>query len=120
MAVSDGEWRVVCIFHEVADEFCGVVSRAASGLEDARDKVDVWISVKINPLSSLGHVTWAGAGCSNESRAAGEGCHKSNIKVRGGAVVIKNEVNARMFDLTVHLTSEGWNRLLNVHLSAIV
>ena len=36
-----------------------------SGLEDERDKVDVWISVTFGLLSSLGHVTWAGAGCCN-------------------------------------------------------
>ena len=39
-------------------------------LQDERDKVDVWTSVKLAPFSSLGHVTWAGAGCSNQSRVA--------------------------------------------------
>ena len=51
------------IFHQVADELFGVVSRAAGGLQDERDKVDVWISVKFDLLSSLGVVSWAGAGC---------------------------------------------------------
>ena len=52
------------------DELFGVVSRAASGLEDEGDKVDVWISVKFDLFSSLGHVTWAGVGCRNASWAA--------------------------------------------------
>ena len=50
--------------------FLGVVSRAASGLEDEGDKVDVWISVKFDLFSSLANVTWAGAGCRSESWAA--------------------------------------------------
>ena len=53
------EGRVVCIFHEVADEL-GVISRAACGLQDERDKVDVRVSVNFDLLCSLGHVTWGG------------------------------------------------------------
>ena len=49
---------VVGVLHAVADELLGVVSRAASGLQDDRDKVDMWISVTFDFLSSLGHVTW--------------------------------------------------------------
>ena len=64
--------RVVCVFREVVDEFFGVVSRAASSLQDERKKVGVWISVKFDLLCSLGHVTWTGAGCCNEGWAAGE------------------------------------------------
>ena len=41
---------------------------SAGGLKDERDKVDVRISVKIGFLSSLGHVSWSGAGCCNEGR----------------------------------------------------
>ena len=41
--VLDGEWRVVCVFHEVTDELLGVVSGAACGLQ-----VDVWISIKLD------------------------------------------------------------------------
>ena len=40
--VSYGKWRFVGIFHEVADELFGVVSRAASGFQDEGNKVDVW------------------------------------------------------------------------------
>ena len=60
--VSDGEWRIVCVFRAVADELLGVISRAACGLQDERGKVDVWISVEFALLSSLGHVTWARSG----------------------------------------------------------
>ena len=63
---SRGKWRVVGIFHEVADELFG------SGLQDEQDKVDVWISVNFDLVSSLGHVTWAGAGCCDEGWVAGE------------------------------------------------
>ena len=51
--VSDGEWRVVGVSHEVADELLGVVSRAACSLQGERDKVDAWISVKFDLLCSL-------------------------------------------------------------------
>ena len=44
--VSDGGWRVVCGFREVADELLDVVTRAASCLQDEQGTVDVWISVK--------------------------------------------------------------------------
>ena len=44
---------VVGVLHAVADELLAVVSRAAK-----RDKVDMWIPVKFDFLSSLGHVTW--------------------------------------------------------------
>ena len=60
----------VSVFHEVADEFSGVLSRAAGGLKDERDKVDVWISVEFALLSSFGHVSWAGAGSGNKGWAA--------------------------------------------------
>ena len=38
--VSRMAWWIVGIFDEVADELFGVVSRAASSLQDERDKVD--------------------------------------------------------------------------------
>ena len=88
--VSDGEWRVVCVFHEVADELLGVVSRAAVGLQD------------------LGHVTWAVTGRWNEGWAAGERRDIGDIKVRGGTILIKDKIHARVFDLAIHHTSEGW------------
>ena len=50
---QDGEWRFVCVFHEVADELLGVVSRATCGLQDEWDEVDVWISVKFDLLCLL-------------------------------------------------------------------
>ena len=72
-------------------------------------------------LSSLGHVTWAGAGSCNEGRAAGKIRHNGNIEVRGGTIVIENNVHARsILNLTIHHTSEGWDRLCDVHLGAIV
>ena len=91
----------------------------AGGFQDERDKVDVWIFFKFDLLSSLGHVTLAGAGCCNEGWTAGERRH-NDIKVRGGAVLIENEIHARMFNLATHHASEGWNRLFHVHLSAVV
>ena len=116
--MASGE--VVCVFHEVADELLGVVSRAARGLQAERNKVDVWMSVKFDLLCSLGHVTWAGAGCCNEGWAAGEWRDNGDIKVRGGTVLIKDEIHACVFDLAINHTSEGWNGLLDVHLGAIV
>ena len=76
--VSDGEGRFVCIFHEVAGELLGVISRAAP--------------------CSLGHVTWAGAGCGNKGWAGGERGDNGNIKGRGGTFWIKDKIHARMFE----------------------
>ena len=118
--VSDGGWRIVCVFRAVADELLGVMSRAACGLQDERDKVDVWISVEFALLCSLGHVTWAGAGCCNEVWAAREWSDNGDIEVRGGTVLTKDKVHACMFHLAIHHTSEGWDGLLDVHLSAVV
>ena len=97
-----------------------MVTRAAGGLQDERDKVDEWISVKFALLSSLGQVAWAGAGRRNEGRAAGKWRDNGDIKVRGVAILIKDKMHASMFDLAIHHTSEGWNRLFDVHLRAIV
>ena len=69
--------------------------------------------VKIDLLSSLGNVTWAGPGC-NESWAAGKWRDNSDIKVRGRTVLTKEEIHACVFDLAVHHTREGWNGLLIV------
>ena len=93
---------------------------AASSLQDERDKADVWISVKFGLFSSLSHVTWTGAGCSNEGRVAGKGGHNGNIQVRDGTVEVENKVHARMLPLSVHDTSEGWYRLFDEHLGTIV
>ena len=62
-----------------------MVSRAASSLQDERDKVDVWISVKL-VFPALLAMTWAGAGNSNDGRVAGECRHNGDIEVRGGAM----------------------------------
>ena len=40
-----------------------LASRSTNGLEDEKDEEDVWVSVEFALLSSLGHVSWAGAGC---------------------------------------------------------
>ena len=42
--------------------------------------------------------------------------NNGNIKVRGGAIVIENEVQPRVF----HLSVQSWDRLLDVHLGAVV
>ena len=103
--------------------FCSFVTKlfvAAGGPQDERDKVDVWISVKFDLLSSLDHVTWAGAACCNECWAAREWKHNGDIHVRGGFVLIKNEKHACMFDLAIHHTGETWGGMLNVYLGATV
>ena len=82
--------------------------------------VDVWIPVKFDLLCSLGPVTWAGTGCWSEGWAAGECRDDGDIKVRGGTVLIKDKTHARVFDLAIHHTSEGWNLLFDVHLGATV
>ena len=107
-------------FMRLLMNFFGVASRAASSLQAERDKVDVWISVKFGLFSSLGHVTWMFAGCSNEGGVAGKRSHNGDIQVRGGTVEAENKVHARVLPLTVHDTSEIWNGLFDVHLGATV
>ena len=43
-----------------------------------------------------------------------------DIKVRGSAVLIKDEIHACVFNLVIHHTSEGWDGLLDMHLGAVV
>ena len=44
--VADGQWGVIGISHEVANEFPGMWARPTCGLEDEMNEADVWISVK--------------------------------------------------------------------------
>ena len=53
----------VGISHEGADEISGVWTRSTCGLEDERNEVDVWISVKFVLFRSFGHKSWFCAGC---------------------------------------------------------
>ena len=77
-------------------------------------------SVNFDLLCSLGHVTWAGAGCSNESWAGREWRDNGDVKARGGAIVIKNEIHARVCNLTIHPAIEGKDRLFDERLGAVV
>ena len=92
-----------------------VVSRM--NVQDERNKVDVCASIKLDLLCSLGQKAWAGAGCCDEGWVAGERRNNGNIKIRGGAnvIVIENDVHAR-----VRSPYESWDRLLDVHLGAVV
>ena len=51
--MASGREGVVSIFHEVAEELFGVDSRAASGLQDEQNKVDMEISIKFDFLCSF-------------------------------------------------------------------
>ena len=97
-----------------------MLSRAACGLEDERVRVDVWMPVNFGLVSSLGHVTWAGAAAAMRARLLEKGRHNGNIEVRGGDMAIEDEIHTCMFKLVILHTSEGWNRLLDVLLGAIV
>ena len=78
------------------------------------------ISVKFDLLRSSVHATWADTASSNEGWAAGDWRDNGDIEVRGGTILIKDEIHACVFDLATHRTSEGWNGLLDVHLGATV
>ena len=54
----------------------------------------MWILVNFDLLCSLGHVTWAGTGCCNESSAAREREDNGDIQVRGGTILIKGDMRA--------------------------
>ena len=57
-------------------------SRAASGLQDERNKADMEMSINLTFSALFCHVTWASTGCSNESWAGGGWRDKGDIKVR--------------------------------------
>ena len=79
---------MVGVFHEGADELLSMVSRAACGLQDEGDKVDVWVPIKTDLLGSLGHVTRPGTGCGSEAWAGRERGGNDDIYVLGDAVLI--------------------------------
>ena len=118
--VPDGLWRVVSISHEVTDEFSDVWTRSTWGLEDERDDVDVWISVEFALLSSLGHVSWSGAGCSNKGRVSGERSNNGNIQVRGRTVDVEDKIHTRMLSLSVHVAGKSRHLLFKEYLGATV
>ena len=76
-----------------------------------KDKVDVWISFEFPLLSSLGHVSWSGAGCSKKGRVAGERSNCGNIQVRGRAV--EAETKSIRACLSIHNAGESRHLLLN-------
>ena len=80
---------------------------AAGGVQDERNKIDMWISVKFDLLRSLCHVAWAGVGSGNEGWTVGKWRDNSDIKVCGVAVLIKDKIHACMFNLAIMHTSEG-------------
>ena len=53
--VPDGKWRVVGTSQEEANELLGMWAKPTCGLKDARNEVDVWISVEFVLFRSLGH-----------------------------------------------------------------
>ena len=53
----------VGISHEEASEFHSVWARTTCGLEDEKNEVDAWVSVKFVLLCSFGHESWFCAGC---------------------------------------------------------
>ena len=50
------------------------------GLEDERNEVDVWVSVKFALFGSFGHISWSGAGRDQE-RTARERSNKREIQI---------------------------------------
>ena len=79
----------------------------------------MWISVEFALLSSLGHVSWAGACCGNKGRVAGERSSNGNVQLRDGTVEVEEKVHACMLPLSVH-AGESWHLLFNEHLGATV
>ena len=72
-SVSNSNWWVVGISHEIANEFPGMWSRPACGLKNERDQIDVRVPVEFGLLRSLGHKSWFCAGSRNQGRIAREG-----------------------------------------------
>ena len=62
-SVSDSQWWVISVWHEVANEFPGMWARPACGLKNERNEIDVWIPVEFVLLRSFGHMSWFCAGC---------------------------------------------------------
>ena len=71
-------------------------------------------------LSSLGNVSWSGAGCSNKGRVAGEGSNSGNIQVRGRTVEVEDKVHTRMFLLSIYDAGESRHLVFNEHLGSTV
>ena len=59
-------------------------------------------------------LTWALGGRCNEGWTAGKGRDNGDIEVRGGTILIKDEIHACVFDLAIHHASEDWDGLLDV------
>ena len=77
------------------NELFGVVSTAACSLQDERNKIDVWISIKFDVLCSLGIVSWASAGCCNEGLGLlGNGQTMATPRFVVVPILIKDEIHA--------------------------
>ena len=81
-SVSDSNWWFVRISQQVVNEFPGMWTRSTCCLENERDKIDVWIPVKLGLLRSLCHKTWFCAGSRNQGRIAREGSNDRDIQIR--------------------------------------
>ena len=120
LMASGGLSSLSSLSHEIADEFSGVWTRSACGLEYEGDEVNAWISIKFGFLSSLGHESWFCAGCSDEGRVAGEGSNNGDIQMCGRTIEVEDEIHARILTLTVHNTSKSRYILFNEYLGAAV
>ena len=77
------------------------------------DEVDARTSIKFGVLSSLGHVSRSGAGCSDKGRIAGERGNNGDIQICGRIVKVEDKTHTRMLTLTVHNASESRHLLFN-------
>ena len=111
---------VIGISHEVANEFPGMWARRTCGLEDERNEVDVWISVKFVLFRSFGHESWFCAGCRDHGRIAREGSNNGHIQIHDRTVRVKDKSHPSVFSLSVDNTGESRYLLFNAYLCATV
>ena len=95
-------------------------ARPTCRLEDEKNEVDVWISVKFVPFRSFGHKSWFCAGCCDQGRTAREGSNNGKIQIRDRTVKVKDKIHPSVFSLSVDNTGESKYLLFNEYLCATV
>ena len=96
-------WWMISVAVEVFDEFLSVVTWSTRGFQDEWGQVDTGLPVELFLVFSVGHETWAGAGCPNESCVGRKRRDHRRVNVIRVAAQVEHDIHPCPFGLCAGL-----------------